>query len=364
MDDKTVLLIGAGALAFIFIFNTTNVFASEVKPAAGQSGFVTKELTAISGADWSLPLFLTVERSIPLGIYGLDTLFSVASTVASGVGTGLSYVGSAIGDALATANQVVTGTVIPAVINATGTTATYVASGAQSIYGGLTTGASYVGSGLQWIGGEVVDLGKAAGGAIVTGVTAIPGVVIDVGKNVWDFTKVAGGYVWDAVTGTFKFVKDNSAVIGKAAAAVAGLVAATSIKPNNVSDNTTNTQQATGGSIGGPAEPQLIPLGYLSKTNFEDPKAMIVKKLYNPKVNDTRVVTDQNTYDVAVKVGYEDRGSIGYCSPQPFYGAVNMYSLYNPNIIDSIIVTNIEAVKQLEKQGYQNLGTIGYCKAL
>lgn len=367
MEDNTLLIVGLGAIAFLVMYKPEQVGAvstAQVLAAASTSGFVTKDLVPISGANWTIPLFLTMDRNIPLGTYGLETLFTIGSAIAGGVTTAASYIGNTLGTALSTANQVVSGTVIPAIVNASGTVATYVSSGASNLWSGISTGASYIGTGAQWLGGEIVDLGKAVGGATISEVKALPGQIADIGKNVWDYTKIAGGYVWDKITGTWTYVSDlykQSALFATVTKAVGG-AAATLIanKVTNKSDNTTNQKS----SIPTSSSAKLIPLGYISKTQFDSPKSMIVTKMYNPSVLDTRLVTDDNALNTSIQLGYQVQEKLGYCSPAPFYGCVNMISMYNPKIIDSIVITNYNIIPQLENMGYQSLGTIGYCKAL
>ncbi len=362
MNDTTILIIGGGALALLLLYKTKQVNAvtisnGQILSAAATMGFVTKNLVAIPGADWTIPFFLTLDRDIPLGIYGLETLFTVGSTIVSGIETAAVYVGTALGTALSTANQVISGTVIPAIVNAAGTTATYVASGATSLWSGISTGASYVGTGTQWLGGEVVDISGTVGSTIV-----------DIGKDVWDFTKVAGGYIWNKITGVWESISnlyDKSKLFATTVAALGTAATGVAInKLSNKSDNTTNQQKALSSGIGGSTSPQLIPLGYLSKTNFDNPKALIVRKMYNPTVLDTRIVTDDNNYNTSIQLGYKDAGILGYCSPQPFYGCINMINMYNPRVLDSITITNYDIIPKMETLGYQSLGTIGYCKAL
>jgi hypothetical protein len=360
MDDTTLLIIGGGALAFFLLggVGIAGAAESETLSVSGK-GFTDKTLTEISGANWTVPLLLTLERNIPIGEYGLDTLFNVGTTIASGLYTGVSYVGDKIITALSTVNQVVSGTVIPAVISAGGTVASYVAAGAKSIY---------VGSGLQWVGGKLVDYGKAAGSAIYTEVKALPGQIMSVGKDIWKYTKIAGGYIWEKISGAYTDVKDyvaKSDLLKTAGKVVVGLAGSAIISKNTPnSDITNNPNEAIKGDIPGSTTPQLIPLGYLSKTPFDTPKSMIVKKLYNSQINDTRIVTDQDTYDASIQIGYKEIDILGYCSPEPFLGAANMISMFNPSIIDSIIITNYDVIPQMEKLGYKSLGTIGYCKAL
>lgn len=361
MDDTTMLIIGGGALAILLLYKTKQVGAEQISSgqilsAAATTGFVTKNLVAIPGADWTTPLFLTLDRNIPLGIYGLETLFTVGSAIVRGV----EYVGTVLGTALSTANQTITQTIIPAIISAPGNLATYISTG--GLWQTISTGP--LGTGVSWVAGEVMDLPENIYNAIV----ALPGQIVDIGKDVWDFAKVQGGKIWNNITGAWEDVSnlyEKSKLFATAVNAIGTATGGIIInKLTNKSDNTTNQQKALSSGIGGSTSPQLIPLGYLSKTNFDNPKALIVRKMYNPSVLDTRIVTDDNNFNTSIQLGYKDAGILGYCSPQPFYGCINMINMYNPKIIDSITITNYDIIPKMEAMGYQSLGTIGYCKAL
>ena len=287
------------------------------------------ELTDIPGTNWKLPLILTVERDVKFGLF--DWLLAGASSLWSAGGTVLSTAGNYLGTALSGTGSFITGTVVPAVIDVTGTTAS---------------------------------------------------IIKDIGSTAWDATKVVAGAVggvaskaWDitsgAVTGSATWVIENADKIkdaAKVATAVAGTVY--TIKQMDQSTLTTNPQNVpsqAGISTEQPGvAPQSVTIGYLSSTSFavNGMSALRVTKMYHPQYKDTMVVTSDAAISAAQGVGYQVVEQMGFASPVPFRYCVPMISLFNPTTADHIVITNPDGVTQLESIGYKNDGYIGYCKAL
>jgi len=338
MSNNKALLLGGLGLATIFLLPKISAAAQPSTPnniisVAGTSNIKTINLEDISGADWAIPLYLTVERNLALGLWGTDYLYTGVSTLYTGVKAATQDVGELLSTALSFSNSVARDIVVPSIISASKTTAKIITNVPKYTWSGLKT----VGSGIYYVGGKIYD------GTTWVGKTAWD-IARETGKDVWKF--VAGS--WQKVTDLYKeshiFRDTTKALIGIAA------TAAVSIHGKPKSDTTTEVK------------PSTIPLGYLSKTLFDG--ALPVTKMYNSIIKDTRLVTDHEAIDKAKKLSYKKIATLGYCAAKPFRHSTQIFQLFNKVTLDSIIVTNAKILPKLVNSGYESQGIIGYCKAL
>lgn len=345
MDNNQILLLGGLGIAAYFLFPSISSAAGfgnkdetlSVAGSAGESNIQTIDLVDIAGANWSLPLYLTLERDFNLGILGLETLYTGLSTAYSVAKTSAQVVGEALSTALSYSNSVAREIVVPAIVDAAGVTANVVKTGAGYAWTGLKS----VGSGIYYIGGKIYD-----------GTTYL-------GETAWQIAKTAGGYVWDGVAGSWKYVKDLYKESHIFRDVTKGLVTIASSAAISI-----GAKKDDGDKVTGTPTSNTVPLGYLSKTNFEMPKALPVIKVYNDVIKDTRLVTDNEALEIAKNTGYKEIARMGYCSPEPFRGCTQIFQLFNKTTLDTIVVTNSKILPRLTKQGYESHGIIGYCKAL
>jgi hypothetical protein len=342
-DKKLIIiaLVGGGALLLLpRLSRAQSLVPTDINsivptqptvPGSSVPQVQVEQLESITGADWRLPLILTVERDISFGI--LDWIISGASALWEAGGVVISTAGDYLGTALSGTSSFVAGTLIPGVVDVSGT-----------------------------VGGIIMDVGSTAWDAT----KAIGGAIGGVAGQAWDV--VSGG-----VTGSVEWIASHSEEIvdaTKAAAALAGTVY--TIKKMDQTSVTTNPNEAQSPSsvqTTSPAqvvEPTTATIGYLSSTSFtfKGLPALRVTRMYHPQYKDTMIVTNDEAIKVAQGVGYQVTGNLGYAAPAPFQYCVPMITLYNPTTIDHIVITNPDGVAKLESIGYKNEGYIGYCRAL
>lgn len=327
MNETNLLLIaGIGAAAYLLL----PTIASAASPgggllsAAGEGVFKDITLVDISGATWSIPLFLTLERDIALGIWGSEFLTTAAGITWSGMKTAGGYVSSA----LSTMNTVARNVVLPTIIDATKTTASFIVD----IPGYTWTGMKAVGRGI----------------------------------------KIGAGWTWDKVTGIWTYTKglyEKSFIFRRSVEAVGAMIAGIGIEwsPGKDSKNDTDSpdiQQA------GSMHTKPIPIGYLSKTSFTQEiegkmyPSLVVTKMFHPQANDTMLVSDGEAITIARQNGYITRETLGNCASAPFRGCTYLFNMFNNKIMDHIVVSNQNAIPKLESMGYESMGILGYAKAL
>lgn len=291
----------------------------------------TIRLSDIPNAQWKVPLFVTIERDIQLGfisalVGGLKTIGGVVVSGVSTVGTtafsAIKTAGSAVGSAIGGISNVVTGSVVPAVMD--------------------------------------------IGGSIATVIKPLAGTIVQAGSAVWDLASAAGSKTWDVVAGAAEYVTENPEKVREAATTVATVATTVAAVKDADKSQVATTQTQVAEQQAQVPSAQTFQAGNLSQTPFntEYGPSLIVKKLYNPQLKDTALVTNDKAIQALGQVGYQVQETLGYCSPGPFNGSTPMIMLYNENTIDHLLITNPQAVGKFEAVGYKSLGTIGYCKAV
>lgn len=333
MDKDIWLVLGLGGATVLLLPKLSRAEAGPTIFTPGGTALTeTVNLYDIPGADWSLPMYATIERDIQLGF--LDTLVSAGSSVVSYTGTALNYVGDTLSGLWQNTSNILTGTVVPAVVNVGGQTAEIIKTGATALWSGAEYVGTQVWTGTQWVA-----------------------------TNVWDAAKSTGEWIWDKTAGVRdaagnllsdpKKMKEALEVVGALGGTAAVLV---NVLGGKDSENTTNPQTV-------PPHQELSLIGYISKTNFNSPVALVVTKLYHAGLQDTMITTDPNQKAMAISQGYKDQGPLGYVSPEPFRNCVALFQMFNARVVDHLVITNTNMIAKLEQAGYQSHGVIGYARA-
>lgn len=378
--DQKLLWIGGGLAAIFVLPKIVRAAGVSSSAAAGITQEATINLNDISGASWTKPLYLTVERTMNLGaITTLPTLSQQRKN---------REIGEAINTIFASMNAVYRGVVVPAIIEPGRSKARVIAKITtkkqtqpnvanmgfwDAIWSGITTAATTVSSvaweGVSAVGSLAWDGAQAVGGLasdLWESTAGIRSTILDGGKTVVNWTTSAVSKISDVVQG--------SETLQKALIGLGVSVAGSALAKTNTSDVSGQTASSpsgsTPGSVGSSTGPgatdiptETVLIGYSSSVRFPSPAALEITKTYNSQVKDTALITDSQMLQQAVEIGYQPVEQLGFASPEPFKGCVPLIRLFNPTTIDTIVITNTAAVSKLEAIGYQSHGVIGYIRA-